>query len=100
QYDIEAMSRLARVLAHQSRTPEAQEWLARAIRLAPSRKELRLALIEQLVDDQRYREAVVQYTELAKIDPNNPDHLRDWGKLILRDPSGAIEKRRAEAEKI
>src|SRR5437762_652989 len=98
--DIEAMARLARVLARQARVPEAQEWLNKALKLAPSRKELRLAFIEQLVDDQRYAEAIQQYVELDKADPNNPDYLRDWGKLTLRDTSRPKEERQAEAERI
>jgi tetratricopeptide (TPR) repeat protein len=98
--DIEAMARLARVLARQSRVPEAQEWLDKALKLAPSRKELRLAFIEQLVDDQRYADAIKQYAELDKSDPNNPDYLRDWGKLLLRDTTRPKEERQTEAERI
>jgi tetratricopeptide (TPR) repeat protein len=98
--DIEAMGRLARVLARQSRVPEAQQWLDKALKLAPSRKELRLAFIEQLLDDQRYAEAIQQYEALDKADPNNPDYLRDWGKLILRDAAKPRPERQAEAEKV
>src|SRR5436305_10529007 len=67
---------------------------------ALSGKELRLAFIEQLVDDQRFADATQQYAELDKADPNNPDYLRDWGKLILRDTSQPKEVRQVEAEKI
>ena len=81
--------------------PEAQEWLDKALKLAPSRKELRLAFIEQLVDDQRYAEAIAAVrsprqgrSEQSRI------ILRDWGKLILRDTSRPKEERQAEAEKI
>jgi tetratricopeptide (TPR) repeat protein len=98
--DIEAMARLARVLARQARVPEARDWLDKALKLAPSRKELRLAFIEQLVDDQRYPEAIEQYAALDKADPNNPDYLRDWGKLILRDTSRPKAERQTEAEKV
>lgn len=98
--DVDAMARLARVLARQARVPEAQEWLDKALKLAPSRKELRRAFIEQLVDDQRYTEAVQQYELLDKADPNNPDFLREWGKLILRDTSRPKPQRLTEAEKV
>src|SRR4029079_10454480 len=94
--DVEAMARLARVLARQARVPEAQQWLDKALKLAPSRKDLRLAFIEQLVDDQRYAEASSQYAELDKAEPNNPDYLRDWGKLILRDASRSKDERQTE----
>src|SRR5262249_40863090 len=74
--------------------------LDRALKLAPSRKELRLAFIEQLVGDQRYAEAIKQYVELDKADPNNPDYLRDWGKLVLRDTSRSKAERHIEAKTI
>src|SRR5262245_16592398 len=98
--DVEAMARLARVLARQARVPEAQQWLDKALKLAPSRKDLRLAFIEQLVDEQRYAEAIQQYAELDKADPNNPYYLRDWGKLTLRDSSRPKDERQKEAERI
>src|SRR5439155_9575173 len=98
--DVDSMARLARVLGRQARAPEAEQWLSKALKLAPSRKELRLALIEQLVDDQRITAAVQQYAELDKVNPNNPDYLRDWGKLVLRDSSRPKEERQAEAERI
>ncbi|WP_425618770.1 DUF1583 domain-containing protein [Anatilimnocola sp. NA78] len=98
--DVDAMARLARVLARQARVPEAKNWLDKALKLAPSRKELRLAFVEQLVEDQRFAEASQQYEQLDKLDPNNPDYLRNWGKLILRDTSRPKDARLAEAEKI
>jgi len=98
--DVDAMARLARTLAKQARVPEAQVWLDKALKLAPSRKELRLAFIDQLVDDQRYPEAIAQYQELDKTDPNNPDLLRDWGKLILRDTSRPKDQRKTDAEAV
>jgi tetratricopeptide (TPR) repeat protein len=61
---------------------------------------LRRAFIEQLIDDQRYADAVKQYELLDKADPNNPDYLRDWGKLILRDTSRPKPQRLAAAEKV
>lgn len=85
--DVDAMARLAHTLAAQGRVPEAQTWLEKAIKLAPSRKELRLTFIEQLIFDQRWPEAIAQYEALDKSDPNNPDYLREWGQLILRDKS-------------
>ncbi len=98
--DVDAMARLARVLARQGRVPEAQPWLDKALKFAPSRRDLRLAFIEQLIDDQRYPEALDQYAALDKAEPNNPDVLRDWGKLILRDASRPKPERQAEAQKI
>jgi predicted Zn-dependent protease len=98
--DVEAMTRLARVLSRQSRSPEAREWLTKALQLAPSRRDLRMALIDQLVDDQKFAEAAVRYAELDKLEPNNPDVLRDWGKVVLRDGTRNTDERRAEAQRI
>ena len=94
------MARLARVLARAARVPEATTWLDKALKLAPSRKELRLAFIEQLVDDQRFAEAVAQYEALDKVDANNPDYVREWGKLILKDKTKSLDQRKAAAEKV
>jgi tetratricopeptide (TPR) repeat protein len=85
--DVEAMARLGRTLASQGRVGEARKWLDEAVKLAPSRRELRLALIEQLVQDRKFAEAASQYEALAKLEPNNPDVVRDWGRMLLRDVS-------------
>src|SRR5207237_50556 len=71
--DVDAMTRLARTLATQGRTPEAQTWLEKALKLAPSRKELRLTLIEQLTVEHKYAAALAHYEALHKSDPSNPD---------------------------
>ncbi|MDB5388547.1 MAG: tetratricopeptide repeat protein, partial [Planctomycetaceae bacterium] len=98
--DVDAMARLARILARQGRVPEAQIWIDKALKLAPARKELRQTFIEQLVDDQRYADAIAQYELLDKADPNNPDFLREWGKLVLRDTKIPKAERLKAAEKI
>lgn len=98
--DVDAMARLARLLARQARVPEAQVWLDKALKLAPSRKELRQTFIQQLIEDQRYADAIAQYELLDKADPNNPDFLREWGKLILRDTSRPKEERLKAAEAV
>lgn len=83
--DLEAISRLARLLAGLGRGPEALAWLEKGLKVAPSRKELRNALIAQLLYEQKFPEAIAQYEQLDKYEPNNPDTLRDWGRLILKD---------------
>ena len=98
--DIDAMARLAKFLAASARVPEATKWMEKALKLAPKRMELRRAFIEQLVDEQRFPEAIEQSAELAKADPSNADVLRDWGKLVLRDKSQDMDKRKAEATRI
>jgi tetratricopeptide (TPR) repeat protein len=98
--DVDGMARLARILSRQGRVPEAQVWLDKALKLAPTRKELRQTFIEQLVEDQRYTEAIAQYELLDKAEPNNPDILREWGKLILRETSKPKEDRLKLAETV
>src|SRR4029078_6772556 len=83
--DVEGMARLARFLASAARIPEATTWMEKALKLAPKRTELRKAFIDQLVDDQRYAEAVKQYALLLESDSGNVDFLRDWGKLVVKD---------------
>ena len=84
--DIEALVRLGRTLASMGRAAEAQPWYEKAIKLAPTRRDLRLALISQLAGDQKFAEAAAQYEALDQSEPNNPDTLRDWGALCCATP--------------
>lgn len=97
--DVEAIVRLAKVLDGQARGPESRVWLDKALKLAPSRKDLRRALIASYQDEGKTTEVLAQYAELDKLEPNNPDILRDWGRVILRDTSRnlTVEQKRAEA---
>jgi tetratricopeptide (TPR) repeat protein len=95
--DLEAMSRLARLLAGFGRGPEAQAWLQQGLKVAPKKKELRIALIGQLTYEQQYAAAIAQYEQLDKYEPNNPDTLRDWGRLILKDTGRDEETRKTDA---
>lgn len=98
--DIDGMSRLARFLASSARMPEATQWMEKALKLAPSRADLRKSYIDQLVNDQRFAEAIDQYETLVQRAPGNPDFLRDWGKLVLRNQDMPKEERQQEAEQI
>jgi tetratricopeptide (TPR) repeat protein len=85
--DLEAFARLARTLSSQSRGGEASKWLRQGLDVAPSNKGLRQALIDQLAYERQFSAAGKEYEALDHADPNNPDVLRDWGKLLLRDSS-------------
>ncbi len=98
--DIEGMSRLARFLASSGRVPEATQWMEKALKLAPSRTDLRKSFIDQLVNDQRVGEAIEQYEQLVAVAPGNMDFLRDWGRLVLRDREEPEDQRRSEAIRI
>src|SRR6185503_16115455 len=89
-----------RLLAGLGRGPEAQAWLEKGLKVAPSRKELRNALIAQLVYEQKFPQAIAQYELLDKYEPNNPDTLRDWGRLILKDTNRAEAARKDAATAI
>jgi tetratricopeptide (TPR) repeat protein len=95
--DVEAMARLGRCLAALGRAADARSWFDKALKLAPSRKELRLALIEQLGHDKKFAEAAAQYEILSQADPANPDLIRDWGRMLLKDGSVPEVKRKARA---
>ena len=98
--DIEALVRLGRTLASMGRAAEARPWYEKAIKLAPTRRDLRLALISQLAADQKFAEAAAQYEALDQAEPNNPDTLRDWGALVLRDTAKPAPERKAAAAAI
>ncbi|HZV06513.1 MAG TPA: tetratricopeptide repeat protein, partial [Gemmataceae bacterium] len=95
--DIDAIARLAHALSNQGRMPEARSWLEKGIAKAPSRRQLRQALIEQLIFEQKFGEAAAQYEAMDKADPNNPDTLREWGKILLRDRSRQEAERKQAA---
>ena len=98
--DVGAIARLARFLASSARVEEASKWMEKALTLAPKRTDLRKSFIDQLVNDQRYAEASNQYALLVKSSPGNPDFLRDWGKLVMKDRGVEKSKRREQAVKI
>ena len=95
--DVDAMSRIGRTLSLQGRLPEAEKWYQKAIKLAPSNKQLRKSLIDEYIQANRYADAVKLYEELDKIDPNNPDNIQQWGQLILNDKSKPAAERQTEA---
>ena len=95
--DVDAIARLAKTLATQGRAPEAKSWLSKGVTAAPSHRSLRLALIEQYVAEQDYKSAAREYEAMDKAEPNNPDTLREWGKLLLRDTSRSEAERTAAA---
>src|SRR6266446_6127953 len=95
--DVDAIARLARNLASQGRAPEARTWLSKGVAAAPNHRGLRQALIDQFVFEQNFAAAAREYEALDKADPNNPDTLREWGKLIMREASKPEAERRSAA---
>ena len=95
--DIDAMARLSRLLAGLGRGPESRSWLEKGLKVAPRRKELRLTLIDQLSYDKKFAEAAAQYQTLDQLEPGNPDILREWGRLLLKDTEKPEPERKAAA---
>lgn len=83
--DIDAMLRLAKILSVQGRTLESLEWLEKAIQRAPTESGPRLAMIDTLLMQKRFAEAVKQYEKLLEADPKNADYLVRCGQTILLD---------------
>jgi tetratricopeptide (TPR) repeat protein len=98
--DLEAMTRLAKGLATQGRMPESKSWLEKAVAKAPSRRDLRQSMIDQLVYEQKYADAIAQYAAMDKADANNPDTLREWGRLLMRDAAKPEAERKSAAAAI
>ncbi len=98
--DVDAIARLSKNLASQGRAPEARAWLTKGVAVAPNNRSLRQALIDQYGFEQNIAGALAQYEAMNKADPNNPDTLREWGKLIMRDTAKPESERRAAASAI
>ena len=98
--DVDAMARLGKTYAQLGRASDSRRWLDRAVTLAPSRRDLRLALIEQLAQEKKFAEASSQYESLVKAEPGNPDLVRDWGRLLLRESSKPEAARKAAASAV
>ncbi|HSQ54318.1 MAG TPA: tetratricopeptide repeat protein, partial [Gemmata sp.] len=95
--DVDAFARLAKNLASQGRVPEARTWLEKGLAASPNNRPLRQGLIDQYVFEQNFAAAAQQYEALEKADPGNPDTLREWGKVIMRDGARPEAERRAAA---
>lgn len=94
--DVEALERLGRTLAQLGRTAESLKRLEKATTLAPTRRDLRLGFIDILVQERDFAKAGAQYAELDRLNPGDPDTLRAWGSMLLRDP-GRPEAERKQA---
>ena len=93
--DLDAVVRLSRALVSTDRRKDARARLDAGIKLAPTSVDLRLELIELLQSDQQFAEAIAQYEQLDRIAPNNPDYIRDWGFLVLKQAEGGARGSRA-----
>ena len=95
--DLDAIVRVAKTYTALGRDESASEWLERGVKLAPSRKELRRALIDRLLEARQVSKALAHFEQLDRDEPNNSDTLRDWGRAILKDSSRDGTARRQAA---
>ncbi len=95
--DVEALVRLGRTLAGMGRVAEAQGWYEKAIKLAPSRRELRLALIGQLASGPEVRRGRGSIRGARPLGPEQPGHAPGLGWAgtpgRLQAPGGAQGRR-------
>lgn len=98
--DLDAISRVAKLSIRRDRGNQPEKWLLRGLKLAPSNAPLRRTLIGYLIAQRRYSDAIEQYEELDRREPNNPDTIRDWGRLILQDSARPLELRQQQAGKV
>lgn len=95
--DLVATARISQLLAGLGRTQEARDWLQKALKTAPSRSDLRRTLIAQLIQENDVPAALSQYEQLDRNEPGNPDTLREWGRLILKDAGRPEAVRKSDA---
>ncbi len=69
--------RVAQTYAAFGRDESASTWLERGVKLAPSRKERRRALIDRLLEARQVSEALTHCEQFDRDEPNNSDTLRD-----------------------
>jgi tetratricopeptide (TPR) repeat protein len=97
--DVRTMLRLAATLAQGGKQKEAIDRYEAASRLAPSRRDIREALMRELVRAGRFSDAIHQCTELVTLFPSDAEILRMLGQLQL-DGAPPAERREAELRAI
>ena len=98
--DLDAISRVGRTLGQQGRLEDARGWYTKALERAPSDIPLREAMIEQLIREEKYADAIAQYEQLHRFDSSNADHVEEWGLLYLNCRDLPQDERRAKAAEV
>ncbi len=95
--DLEIMASLGHALALQGRNADALNWYRKAVEKAPSNVALRRELLTLLTREKLFDEAIAEYEKLQQLDPENLQHLEDWGLLTLHRDDQPLPERRANA---
>ncbi len=98
--DIETTRRLAVALVRLGRTDEAKQLLEGMLEKAPSNIMLRLGLIDLLVNDREFDRVDEEYAKINELDPNNPDHIAQWGLAALENRKLGEQQRKSNATKV
>ena len=98
--DIEALVRLGRTLATMGRAAEAQPWYEKAIKLAPSRRDLRLALIAQLARTRNSPRPPRSTSCSTRPTPITPTPCGTGAPWCCATPPGPLPERKAAAAAI
>jgi len=98
--DLDTIRRHAVTLVRLARTDEAKELLANILERAPSNVPLRLALIDLLVADKDFEAVDRHYAKIDELEPNNSDHISQWGLATLENTKLDESARKATAIRI
>lgn len=98
--DLELRTRLGRILISAGRIEDAEDVLEEAVDLAPKNPAVRLTLIDVLVNKSDFTGAISHFSTLVEQDPENPDYLLRWGRLLLDEPGKPLDQRRDSAARI
>ena len=91
--DLNSMVRLAATTARLGDEGAALKQYRAAVKLAPSRRDLRETLIGELARAKKFDDAIAESEELLKAFPKDVEILRDLGHLYLRATPEESDKR-------
>lgn len=98
--DLESMQLLARTLARSRQHDEALATYRKAMKLAPGRRDIREAMIDQFVRAKQFANAIEQCEHLVEQHPTDVELILMLGELHLKAVSGSnhTQGERDEAE--
>lgn len=98
--DLDTVRRLTAVRVRTGNLSEAIILLQDALEKAPSDVSLHQALIDLYVHDNRFDLIDREYETLNALEPNNPDHITQWGLAVLKNETLEQSQREQKAVRI